>query len=148
MAYYHRKHDSEFAKQWDEAREYGIEMLHARVFQRVLEGDLEPVYYMGRIVDYVRKFDSRLQIEMLRAHRPDKFKTAGVNVNLGVKGDVFVLSEEQRRELQRINRDWLLTAPIESDPPSLRHGGTEQRDALTQNEPQPHSGNLPPFNPK
>jgi hypothetical protein len=69
-----------------------------------LEGDLEPVYYMGRVVDYVRKFDSRLQIEMLRAHRPDKFKTAGVNLNLGVKGDVFVLTEEQRLELQAINR--------------------------------------------
>jgi hypothetical protein len=82
-AYYHRKHDPEFAKQWDEAREYGIEMLHARAFQRALEGDLEPVYYMGVVVDYVRKFDSRLQIEMLRAHRPDKFKTAGVSVNVG-----------------------------------------------------------------
>ena len=60
---------------------------------------------------YVRKFDSRLQIEMLRAHKPDKFKTAGVQVNLGVKGDVFVLSEEQRHELQRINREWLLSSP-------------------------------------
>jgi hypothetical protein len=103
MAYYHRKHDPEFAKQWDEAREYGIEMLHARAFQRALEGDLEPVYYMGVVVGYMRKFDSKLQIEMLRAYRPDRFKTAGVNVNVGVRGDVFVLTEEQRLELQRIN---------------------------------------------
>jgi len=108
MASYHRKHDPEFAKQWDEAREYGIEMLHARAFQRALEGDVEPVHYMGVVVDYVRKFDSKLQIEMLRAHRPDKFKTAGVNVNVGVKGDIFVLTEEQRHELQRINRERIL----------------------------------------
>ncbi len=37
MAYYHRKHDSQFAKQWHEAREYGVEMLNARAFQRALE---------------------------------------------------------------------------------------------------------------
>ena len=126
MAYYHRKHDSEFAKQWDEAREYGIEMLHARAFQRSLEGDLEPVYYMGRIVDYVRKFDSRLQIEMLRAHRPDKFKTAGVEVNLATKGDVFVLTEAQRHELMEINRERIKEerAKITGDPclsPLERH---------------------------
>jgi hypothetical protein len=104
MAYYHRKHDTQFAKQWDEAREYGIEMLHARAFQRALEGDLEPVYYMGVVVDYVRKFDSRLQVEMLRALRPTTFKTPGTQVNIGTKGDVFVLTEEQRHELQAINR--------------------------------------------
>lgn len=57
---------------------------------------MEPVYYMGVVVDYVRKFDSKLQIEMLRAKRPETFKTPGVNVNVGVKGDVFVLTEEQR----------------------------------------------------
>jgi hypothetical protein len=104
MAYYHRKHDPEFAKQWDEAREYGIEMLHARAFQRALEGDIEPVYYMGVPVGYIRRFDSKLQIELLRAYKPDKFRTARVNVNIGTKGDVFVLTEEQRHELQEINR--------------------------------------------
>jgi hypothetical protein len=112
MAYYHRKHDPEFAKQWDEAREYGIEMLHARAFQRALEGDVEPVYYMGVPVGYIRRFDSKLQIEMLRAHRPDKFKNSGTQVNIGTKGDIFVLTEEQRLELQRINREWPETAPL------------------------------------
>jgi hypothetical protein len=118
MAYYHRKHDPQFAKQWDEAREYGIEMLHARAFQRCLEGDLEPITYMGVIVGYVRKFDSRLQIEMLRAYRPDRFKTPGTQVNIGTRGDVFVLTEEQRHELMRLNREWLLANPppaIEAD---------------------------------
>jgi hypothetical protein len=103
-------------------------MLHARAFQRALEGDLEPVYYMGVVVDYVRKFDSRLQIEMLRAHRPDKFKTAGVNVNVAARGDIFVLSEEQRHELQAINRRRLARlresahAPPVDAPPMLGDG--------------------------
>ena len=51
-----------------------------------------------------------VQIAVLRALRPNKFKTPGTQVNIGTKGDVFTLSEEQRHELQRINRDWLLTS--------------------------------------
>jgi hypothetical protein len=112
MAYYHRKRDPQFAKQWDEAREYGVEMLHARTFQRALEGDLETVYYMGKPVGYIRKFDTKLQIELLRAYQPDQFKTAGVNVNIGAKGDVFLLTEDQRHELQRINKEYLMNSPL------------------------------------
>src|SRR6266576_6398365 len=84
--YEHRKADPEFAEQWDEAQEHAIDMLHARVFQRTLEGDLEPVYYMGVPVGYIRKFSDKLQIEMLRAYRPDRFKTAGqapINIDTG-----------------------------------------------------------------
>ena len=38
----------------------------------------------------------------------------GHKMNIGTKGDVFVLTEEQRHELQRINREWL-----EAHPPAL-----------------------------
>jgi len=37
---------------------------------------------MGIPVGYVRKFDSRLRVEMLRAHIPQTFKSPGVNVNV------------------------------------------------------------------
>ena len=57
---------------------------------------------------------------MLRAYRPQEFKTAGVQVNLGVKGDIFVLSEDQRRELQRVNRQWLLEHPADSATERIR----------------------------
>src|SRR5437773_10550111 len=101
-AYNHKKQDSEFAEQWQEAIDHAVELLHARTFQRALEGDLETVYYMGKPVGYIRKFDSRLQMELLRAYKPDTFKTAGTTVNIGAKGDIFVLTEEQRHELQAI----------------------------------------------
>jgi len=110
--YNHRKWDSQFAEQWAQAERDAVELLHSRAFQRALEGDCEPVYYMGIPVGYIRKFDSRLQIEMLRAYKPDVFKTAGVNVNIGAKGDVFVLTEEQRHELQAINREYLTTSRL------------------------------------
>jgi hypothetical protein len=67
---------------------------------------------MGVVVGHVRKYDSKLQIELLRAYRPDKFKTPGTQVNIGTKGDVFVLTEEQRHELMRINREFLLSTPV------------------------------------
>jgi hypothetical protein len=70
-AFEHRKQDSEFGVLWAQACERAVDLLEARAFQRALEGDLEPVYYMGVPVDYMRKFDTRLQIEMLRANRSD-----------------------------------------------------------------------------
>ena len=84
---------------------------------------------MGEPVGYVRKFDSRLQIELLRAYKPDTFKTPGTQVNIAARNGVFVLTEEQRKELQRINREWLETAPIEKS-----HGGTDQPQQLTDGE--------------
>jgi hypothetical protein len=62
-------------------------------------------------MNHVRKYDSKLQIEFLRAYRPDKFKTPGTQINLGVKQDIFVLTEDQRHELQAINREFLLSSP-------------------------------------
>ena len=82
-------------------------------------------------VAYLRKFSDKLQIEMLRAYQPDRFKTPGTNVHLGTRGDVFVLTEEQRHELMRINRQWLLTAPIEGESPESRSATTE-REQLSE----------------
>jgi hypothetical protein len=78
MAYDHRESDPEFARQWDQAIEDALELLHSRVWQRSLEGDLEPVWFMGVPVGYIRKFSDKLQIELLRAWKPDRFKTSGV----------------------------------------------------------------------
>jgi hypothetical protein len=67
-------------------------------------------------------------IELLRAWKPDRFKTPGTNVNIGTKGDVFVLREEQRHELIAINRAHL------SDPNTLPASAQivrEQPEALT-----------------
>jgi hypothetical protein len=91
---------------------------------------------MGKVVGYVRKYDSRLQIEMLRAHRPDQFETAGVNLNLGVKGDVFLLTEEQRLELQEINRERILAMPLDTPEIAQGHSDPAHNQALTPIEGQ------------
>jgi len=126
MVYDHRNKDPEFAKQWDEAIEEALDLLHARVWQRCVEGDVEPVYHMGVVVGYIRKFSDKLQIEMLRAYRPDRFKTAGVQVNIGGRNNILVLSEDQRHRLMDYNREWLLSTPIE---------GEKSQDGTVESQP-------------
>jgi hypothetical protein len=43
-----------------------------------------------------------------RLQSPAHFKTAGVNVNIGARSNVMVLTEEQRHRLMDYNREWLL----------------------------------------
>ena len=50
-------------------------------------------------------------------------------MNIGTRGDVFVLTEEQRHELRTINREWLLTSPLQES-----RSGTEQPQSLTNGE--------------
>jgi hypothetical protein len=114
-AKYHRAQDRQFDEQCLAAMDYAGELLESRAFQRALEGDVEPIVYMGVVVGHVRKYDSKLQIELLRAYRPERFKTPGTQVNIGTKGDVFVLTEEQRHELMRINREFLENTPVKQD---------------------------------
>jgi hypothetical protein len=103
-AKYHRAQDRQFDEQCLAAMDYAGELLESRAFQRALEGDVEPIVYMGVVVGHVRKFDSKLQIELLRAYRPERFKPPGTNINLAARSDVFVLTEEQRHILMDYKR--------------------------------------------
>ncbi len=119
---YHLKNDADFAALADAAKEHAIDLLHTRCMQRALEGDIEPVYWQGIKVDHVRKFDSRLQIEMLRAHMPNTFKTpgtAGVHVETGDK--ILVMDEATRAKLMAARREALM------DMPTTQEGEEERR---------------------
>jgi len=131
-AKYHRAQDRQFDEQGLAAMDDDGQLLESRAFQRALEGDVEPIVYMGVVVGHVRKFDSKLQIELLRAYKPDRFKTPGTQVNIGTKGDIFVLTEEQRHRLMDYNREWLLSTPIEeAEETPASHSETEQSQRLT-----------------
>jgi hypothetical protein len=70
------------------------------VVQRAVEGDCEPIVWQGFTVGHIRKFDSRLQIEMARALMPDRFKTPGtgqINVDTGDK--ILVMDEATPQKL-------------------------------------------------
>lgn len=108
----HQKNDAEFAAQISEAEEYGAQLLHDAAWKSALEGDLEPVFWQGIRVGHVRKFDSRLRIEMLRAHLPDRFKRdnhgAKVNVHTGPGSQVLVIGPAEQQELIAARRASLL----------------------------------------
>jgi hypothetical protein len=106
---HHLKNDSDFAMQAETAKAYAIDLLHARAMQRAIEGDCEPVYWQGIEVGHIRKFDTRLQIEMLRAHMSDKFKTPGTGqVNIDTGDKILVMTEETRAKLIERRREKLL----------------------------------------
>ena len=67
---------------------HAIDLLFTRCMQRCLEGDVEPIYWQGSVVGHIRRFDTRLQIETLRAYMPNTFKTPGaapVTVNTATR---------------------------------------------------------------
>lgn len=115
----HRDRDEVFAAQVKEAEEHATQMLHDACWKSALEGDLEPVYWQGIKVGHIRKYSDKLRIELLRAHRPDKFKTPGnANINVNTHNNVFVLTEEKRAELMA-QRQRALTAMRAEGQPKL-----------------------------
>jgi hypothetical protein len=98
-------------QQAEVAHAYFVDLLHMRAAQRGIEGDCEPVFWQGIEVGHVRKFDSRLQIEMLRVHMPEKFKTPGSGTQINAQGDVLVLTEEARMKLIQANRERIMALP-------------------------------------
>jgi hypothetical protein len=105
----HRHADPDFDAQVIAAQEHCIQILHAVAMRRVIEGDCEPIFWQGIEVGHVRKFDGRLQLEMLRAHMPSKFKTPGAKGSLigGNVGQMIICGPEEQAELVRLRQEAL-----------------------------------------
>ena len=113
----HRRNDPDFDAQVIAAQEHAVELLHDVAMPRALEGDCEPIFWQGIEVGHVRKFDGRLQIEMLRAHLPNKFKTPGSKQPL-ISGDgnqVLVIDAATRAELVRLRQEALHAMALKID---------------------------------
>jgi hypothetical protein len=67
-------------------------------------------------VGHIRKFDSRLQIEMLRALMPRTFKTPGTSqVNVEKADNILVMTEELRAKLIAANERRILKSKAERE---------------------------------
>jgi hypothetical protein len=114
----HRKQDPDFEAQCIAAEEHAVELLHDVAFRRALEGDCEPIFWQGIQVGHVKKFDGRLQIEMLRAHKPSKFKTPGSGPAPLIAGDgnkVIVIDAATRAELVAMRQEALQAMKLQLD---------------------------------
>ena len=65
--------DEEFAAQWDEALQLGVERLQDDAMRRALDGVERPVWRGGKRVGSIRQHDNRLMQFLLRAHRPETY---------------------------------------------------------------------------
>jgi hypothetical protein len=106
----HERSDPEFAAQLREAEEEGAQLLHAVCWKLAIEGNVEPVFFQGQIVGHIRKYDSRMQIELLRAYMPHLFKTPGSHAPV-ISGDDnnkgMIMTPERQDELIRLRREAL-----------------------------------------
>ena len=106
----HERNDPDFAAQLKEAEEEGAQLLHGVCFKAALEGNVEPVFFQGQIVGHIRKYDSRMQIELLRAHMPHLFKTPGSHAPV-ISGDNnnkgMIMTAERQDELIAARREAL-----------------------------------------
>ena len=90
------------------------------------------MFWQGIEVGHIRKFDSRLQIEMLRAHMPATFKTPGSAPTKIETGDkILVMDEVTRAKLIEARRKALMAMPGSDEPaPESSHSGTNDVQRL------------------
>lgn len=107
----HRKWDPEFEAQCQEAEERAIELLHDATMKSAIEGDMKPVYWQGIRVGFIREYDNRLRIELLRAHMPKVFKTPGakVAINTGtlINGPAMIVDSAEQDRLIALRQEAL-----------------------------------------
>ena len=73
-AYDWRDADPDFAREWDDALDDGIDLLEAELHRRAFEGVEKPIYYKGERVGTTRHYSDALAMFLLKAHRPARYR--------------------------------------------------------------------------
>jgi hypothetical protein len=83
-------------------RRGGLTIRMERKERGATEGDLEPVYWQGIKVGHIKRYDSRIRIELLRAHMPDKFRRPDKALNVNIDNrQQFIVTPEVADDLAR-----------------------------------------------
>lgn len=85
----HSRLDPDFKRQIDEAKAAAVELLADMTMRTAIEGECKPIFWQGIEVGHERIVDNRLRIEMLRAYKPDRFKTPGSKIAINTGPNVF-----------------------------------------------------------
>jgi hypothetical protein len=108
-----RASDERFAEAWAEAYEQGTQRLEDEATRRAVEGyDEETRDADGKVIRSVRRFDSALLQQQLKARRPSVYRENAVELNTPA---VFVLDSS-------FNRDRSIEAPQAKPPLALPTG--------------------------
>lgn len=69
-----REDDEDFAKEWEDAVQDGVDVLEKEMWRRGVEGYEEPVFFQGQSVESVRKYSDSLAMFLAKGHRPEKYR--------------------------------------------------------------------------
>lgn len=69
------RHDDNFARAWDEAREIAACGLEDEARRRAVDGVDEPVFFQGEVVGYSKRYSDSLLIMLLKGVRPELRET-------------------------------------------------------------------------
>lgn len=67
------KNDSDFAADFDRAKEAGADKLEREAIRRACEGINKPVYYKGQKIDVIKEYSDTLLIFLLKGQKPEKY---------------------------------------------------------------------------
>lgn len=82
-AYMRRRNDPEFAKLFEEARAIAVGVMEDEGIRRAVKGVLEPVFYRGEEVGYVRKFSDGL-LQFMLSNNDTRYR-AKQEIDIGSK---------------------------------------------------------------
>lgn len=68
-----RKEDPEFAARWDDSLALGINSLEDTALDLAQNGWEQPVFQNGMLVGHVRKYDTKLMVTLLKAHKREVY---------------------------------------------------------------------------
>lgn len=73
-AYNWRSENSEFAQQWEIAKEAGVDALEDEARRRAFEGTAKPVFHQGVECGTIQEYSDTLTIFLLKGARPEKYR--------------------------------------------------------------------------
>jgi len=96
-----RNADSEFARQWDEAMEEGLDEIEAAAYLSAVFGDQRPVFHQGLQIGWTTDYSHATQSMLLKALRPEVFETrsrrSGKQKEPGARMHHMTLEEFRKR---------------------------------------------------
>lgn len=64
-----RNQDDEFAQEWDEALDTGMDLVEDEAIRRAVDGTREPVFYQGNVVGFKLNYSDQLMMFVMRGNR-------------------------------------------------------------------------------
>jgi hypothetical protein len=74
MPYKRRRTDDAFAAAWQDASDFGTEMIEYEATRRAYHGTLRPVFYKGKPCGSIREYSDQLLMFLLRARKPAVYR--------------------------------------------------------------------------